>query len=313
MALRIALLLSVSTLLFGCGSQNDAVNIDLGDSARSGPAGIYEATLSSSTDNREEDWIFVLAPRRPMGEDPRIAGYMPADPQRVMVGRYRRGSGQTLTGALRFYDVIEVERPVLDEEGEETEETETVLQRRVRPLSITGVFSPGESLDVFFSGESADDDVADVGDGSISGSYLERLSERPSRQARMVGGWRRTDEFGADVVGFDVGPDAGIAGNAPDPVSEQQCRYDGRFALINAAFNIYEISFDQSQCGGDPEANEPAPLRTMFGLAFLDDFVLDEGEDSAQARQLVYIMGSAPLADGSAEARVFELRRRTGL
>lgn len=313
MALRNGLGLLLSALLVGCGSQNDPVDLDLGDSASSGPAGIYEATLSSSTENREEDWVFVLAPRRPMGEDPRIAGYDLTDPQRVMVGRYRRGSGQTLTGALRFYDVVAVELPVLDEDGEETEATETVLQRRVRPLSITGVFSPGESVDLFFSGESAGEEVADVGDGSISGEYLERLSERPSRVTRMVGGWRRTDEFGTDVVSFDVGPDAGIAGNAPDPVSEQPCRYDGRFLLINAAFNIYEISFDQSQCGGDPEANEAAPLRTMFGLAFLDDFVLDEGEDSAQPRQLVYIMGSAPLTDGSAEARVFELRRRTGL
>ncbi|WP_043766232.1 hypothetical protein [Algiphilus aromaticivorans] len=312
MTMRTALLLFVSALLAGCGSQNDAVDITLGDSAGSGPAGIYEARLSSSTENREEDWVFVLAPRRPMGEDPRIAGYMPADPQRVMVGRYRRGPGQTLTGALRLYDVIEVERPVLDEEGEETEETETVLRRRVRPLSITGIFSPAESLSVFFSGQGGND-AADAGDGSISGSYRERLSERPSRQERMVSGWRRTDEFGSDVVTFNIGPDAGIAGNAPDPVSEQLCRYDGRFALINAAFNIYEISFDQSQCGGDPDADEAPPLRTMFGLAFLDDFVREEDEELARPRELVFIMGSAPIEDGSAEARVYELRRRTGL
>ena len=73
----------------------------------------------------------------------------------------------------------------------------------------------------------------------------------------MVSGWRRTDEFGSDVVTFNIGPDAGIAGNAPDPVSAQLCRYDGRFALINAAFNIYEISFDQSQCA----AATPTPTR----------------------------------------------------
>lgn len=312
MALRPALLPLLSALLIACGSQNDAVDIDLGDSASSGPAGIYEATLSSSTDNREEDWVFVLAPRRPMGEDPRMAGYMPADPQRVMVGRYRRGPGQTLTGALRLYDVIEVERPLLDEEGEATGETETVLQRRVRPLSITGVFSPAEGLSVFFSGQGGDD-AGDAGDGSISGSYRERLSERPSRQARMVGGWRRTDEFGSTIVSFDIGEDTGIAGSAPDPVSEQQCRYDGRFALINPVFNIYEISFDQSQCGGDPDADESPPLRTLVGLAFLDDFTIEQGEADARPGELVFIMGSTPLADGSAEARVFELRRRTGL
>lgn len=301
-------------LLGACGSQNDAINIDLeGGSASSGPAGIYEATLSSSTENRQAEWRFVLAPRRPMGEAPSIVGYAADNPQRVMVGTYERGAGNSLTGALRFYSVLEVEIPVLDDDGEATDETETVLRRRVQPLSIVGDFRAGETLDFLFSGQSPEGEM-DFGDGRVSGTYAERLSERPSGQSVLAGGWRNVDEFGSTVVSFTIGDDTGIAGMAPDPVSGQQCRYDGRFAVINRRFNVYEISFDQSQCGGDPEADEPPPLRVMRGLAFLDDFRLAEGAEDARASELVFIMGSAPLPeDGSAEARVFELDRQTGL
>ena len=62
--------------------------------------------------------------------------------------------------------------------------------------------------------------------------------------------------------------------------------------------------------GADPDDEDeadPTPSEAR------EEDVREDDEELARPRELVFIMGSAPLEDGSAEARVYDLRRRTGL
>lgn len=311
--------LALVLALGACSSESDRIDLDLDGSGENSVAGIYAVTLSSTTDDqRDEEWIFLLAPPRPDSDTDtaRIAGYDRDDPQRVMIGQYNQGTGQTLTGALRFYDVVleeveqEPEEPV-DPDDPEAEEPVLVEipVRRVRSLTISGVFDPRNTLDATFTGQSSDGDS--VGDGQIFGEYQERAYERISSVEAMTGSWVRQDEFGFTVVGFTIEPGTGLFGTAPDPVSETDCRYDGRFALIDSRINIYEISMTQSQCGRTDEPGDTPPEREMLGLATLRDIA--PGETALEAGELLMIMGSRPLDDGSAEARVFRLKDESGL
>lgn len=310
--LTAGVVLAASLMLAGCGSESDRIDVDLDGSGENAVAGIYRVTLSSTTGNsRDEDWLFLLAaPQSTVEPVARIAGYDRDDPQRIMVGQYRQGVGQTLTGALRFYDIVteEIEEPSEDPDVDEPVITE-IQVRRTRSLTLSGVFDPRNTLDATFTGQSEEGDS--VGDGRIYGEYQERAYERLSSVAAITGDWRRQDEFGFDAVTFNYGGDTGVFGLAPDPVSGSQCRYDGRFSLINARFNIYAISMDQSGCGTTDTPGGTPPLRTMQGLATLQDIPV--GGDPEDAREMLMIMGSAPsLDDGLAEGRVFRLERRTG-
>jgi len=299
-------------LLAGCGSQTDSVSLGLDEDARRSPAGIFDAVVSFSTPDREADWRFLLAQPTEPGEPARVVGYNVNTEgsldERAVVGQYRSGAAQSVTGSLRFYDIIsEVPEDAEDDPDTEVDESEQEeLRRRVRPLTFNGIFDPRERFNVLFTGQSADGD--NIGDGTIDGSYDEVAYERLSTLTAIAGSWREPDQFGFDEAQFGFVDDGGVAGSAPDPVSERTCQYEGRLDVVDPRFNLYAIRLQQSQCGRPPSEFAQPPSRSMVGLVTLGD--IDPGDTPAEAQEMIIVIGSAPLVgDGSAEARVFRLRR----
>ena len=299
-------------LLAGCGSQTDSVSVGLDEDARRSPAGIYETTVSFATPDREADWRFLFAQPVEPGEPARVVGYNVNTEgslgERAVVGQYRAGAAQSLNGSLRFYDIVsEIPEDAEDDPDTAVDESEQEqLRRRVRPLSFNGIFDPREAFNVLFTGQSVDGD--NIGDGTIDGRYDENSYERLSSLAAIAGNWREPDQFGFDEAQFGFVDDGGLAGSAPDPVSERLCQYEGRLDIIDPRFNVYAIRMQQSQCGRPPSASAQPPARSMIGLAMLRDIA--PGDSPTEAQEMLIVVGSAPLvSDGSAEARVFRLQR----
>lgn len=299
-------------LLAACGSQTDSVSLGLDEDARRSPAGIYGAVVSFSTPDREADWRFLFAQPSAPGEPARVVGYNVNTEgsleERAMIGQYRAGAAQSLSGSLRFYDIVsEVPEDAEDDPDTEVDESEQEqLQRRVRPLSFNGIFDPRERFNILFTGQSTDGD--NIGDGTIDATYDDSAYERLSTLEAVAGSWREPDQFGFDEAQFGFVDDGGVAGSAPDPVSERTCQYEGRAAVVDPRFNIYAIRLEQSQCGRPPSESAQPPTRTMIGLLTLGDIA--PGDTVANAQEMIMVIGSPPLiSDGSAEARVFRLRR----
>jgi hypothetical protein len=82
--------------------------------------------------------------------------------------------------------------------------------------------------------------------GSYNLAYQGTIYEQPSSLAAVAGKWVLQDSYGAIVTSFNIGGDGGLTGITSSP----QCNYTGQVSIIDARYNLYQLSLTET-CSGN--------------------------------------------------------------
>ncbi|NKF23737.1 hypothetical protein [Solimonas marina] len=251
--------LALLTLAAGCNSQDDNIDTPVVRTESSGPAGIYEGTMTSTDSGDVTDVTAFVDDNET---------FMLFDSTGALIG-----SG--------IYTTVEAARSInwsarLFTTADTTDDTtgDTTSSTTITTLTAQGSYEEQASILVSYSESSGDS-------GTLSLTYDETAYETRSDVSLVQGTWGLKDAYGAVTSSITVDSGGSFSGSDDD-----DCTYSGSFTIVNQHYNLYDVTLD-STCSTstttDGTTTTTSTSSTTTGLATIQAATTASGTDTLVA------------------------------